>query len=57
MTEVSLILTLIKKEARYKMCDRIGQIQSECKGSLKATRNMGKGLHKVFKTVVKEISQ
>ena len=29
----------------------------EWKGALKATQNMGKGLHKVFKTVVKEISQ
>ena len=27
------------------------------KGALKATRIMGKGLHKVFSTVVKEISQ
>ena len=29
----------------------------EWKGALKATRNMGKGLHKVFNTVVKEISK
>ena len=27
------------------------------KGALKATQNMGKGLHKVFKAVVKEILQ
>ena len=33
------------------------QRQSEWKGALKATKNMGKGLHKVFKTAVKEISQ
>ena len=33
------------------------QRQSEWKGALKATQNMVKGLHKVFKTVVKEISQ
>ena len=44
-------------EARYKIHDRISQRQSEWKGALKATRNMGKVLHKVFKTVVKEISQ
>ena len=44
-----------RREARYKICDRIRQKQSEWKGSLKATQNMGKGLHKVFSTVVKEI--
>ena len=33
------------------------QRQSEWKGALKATRSMGKGLHKVFSTVVKEILQ
>ena len=31
------------------------QRQPERKGALKATRNMGKVLHKVFKTVVKDI--
>ena len=41
------------REARYKIRDRIKQRQSEWKGSLKATRNVGKVLHKVFKTVVK----
>ena len=46
-----------KREARYKIRDRIRQRQSEWKGALKATRSMGKGLHKVFSTVVKEISQ
>ena len=46
-----------RREARYKISDRINQRQSEWKGALKATRRMGKGLHKVFKTVVKEISQ
>ena len=43
-------------EARYKICYCIRQRQLECKESLKATRSMGKGLHKVFSTVVKEIS-
>ena len=46
-----------RREARYKIRDRIKQRQSEWKGALKATRIMGKGLHKVFSTVVKEISQ
>ena len=44
-------------EARYKIRDRIKQIHLERKGALKATPNRGKGLHKVFKTVVKETSQ
>ena len=46
-----------RREARYKIRDCIRQIQTEWKGALKSTRSMGKGLHKVFKTVVKEISQ
>ena len=33
------------------------QRQSERKGELRATQSMGKVLHKVFSTVVKEISQ
>ena len=40
-----------RKEEHYKIRDRINQIQSECKGALKVTQNMGKGLHKLFKTV------
>ena len=46
-----------RREACYKICDRIKQKQSEWKGALKATWNMGKGLHKVFKNVVEEILQ
>ena len=46
-----------RREACYKIRDRIKQIQSEWKGTLKATQTMGKVLHKVFKTVVKEILQ
>ena len=61
MTEVRPILTLIVgkhvMEARYKIRDSIMQRQPGCKGALKATRNMRKGLHKVFSTVVKEIFQ
>ena len=44
-----------KSEARYKIRDHVRQRQSERKRALKATRSMGKGLHKVFSTVVKEI--
>ena len=46
-----------KREARYKIRDRVKQRQSEWKGALKATQRMGKGLKKVFSTVVKEILQ
>ena len=46
-----------RREAGYKIHDRIRQRQSECKGALRATHNMGKVLHKVFSTVVKEIYQ
>ena len=46
-----------RREARYEIRDRIKQRQSERKGVLKATRDMGKGLHKVFSTIVKEILQ
>ena len=49
--------TVNKREARCKIRDRIKQRQSEWKGALKATRNMGKCLHKIFSTIVKEISQ
>ena len=42
-----------RREDRYKIHYCIRLIQSEWKGSLKATQNMGKVLHKVFKTVVK----
>ena len=46
-----------RREARYKICDNIKQRQPEWKGYLKSTRGIGNGLHKVFETVVKEISQ
>ena len=42
-------------ETRYKIFDHIKQIQQEWKRALRATQNMGKGLHKVFKTIVIEI--
>ena len=46
-----------RREARYKIRDCIRQRQSEWKGELKAMQSMGKDLHKVFSTVVKEILQ
>ena len=42
------LLTVNKMEARCKIRDCIRQRQSEWKVVLKATRNMGKCLHKVF---------
>ena len=46
-----------KREARYEIRDRVRKKEPQWKGELKATRNMGKGLHKVFSTIVKEIFQ
>ena len=46
-----------KREERLKIRDRIKQEKSQWKGALRATHNMGKGLHKVFSTIVKEIWQ
>ena len=42
-------------ESHYKICDCIRQRQSEWKGAIKDTQSTGKGLHKVFSTVVKDI--
>ena len=46
-----------RREACYKIHDRIKERQPECKGALKAMRNLGISLHKVFKTFFKEILQ
>ena len=46
-----------KREARYEIRDRIRRKELQWKGALKATQSTGKGLHKVFSTVVKDISQ
>ena len=46
-----------KIEARMAIRDRIKQKKSEWKGALRATHKMRKGLHRVFSTIVKEISQ
>ena len=50
-------LNVTKREERYKIRDRIRKRKSEWKGALKPTQSMGKVLHKVFSTVVNEISQ
>ena len=41
----------------FKVSNSSKERQSERKRELKATKNMGKGLQKVLKTLVKEISQ
>ena len=46
-----------KREARYEIRDRVRRKKSQWKVALKATRNTGKGLHKVFSTTVKDILQ
>ena len=50
-------LNIDKREARLKIRDHIKQKKSQWKGALRATHKMGKGLHKVFSTIVKEILQ
>ena len=44
-------------ESHYKLRNSINQRKQELKGALKATQNMDNGLHKVFKTVIKDILQ
>ena len=46
-----------KREARIAIRDCIKQNKSEWKGALRSSHKMGKVLHKVFSTIVKEISQ
>ena len=43
--------------AHYKIHDRFKQMRAGCKGALLSTQNMGKGLHKIFKAVVNELSE
>ena len=50
-------LNINRRESCYKIRGRISRRQSERKEVLKAMKIMGKGLHKVFSTVVKDISQ
>ena len=42
-----------RRETCYRIRNHIKWRQTEWKGALLSTQNMGKGLHKVFKTVVK----
>ena len=44
-----------RREEWYKICDHIKQSQMEYKGALLYMKNMGKGLHEVFKAVVNKI--
>ena len=46
-----------RREVSYKMRGCFKQRQEGWKRALFSTRNMGKGLHKVFKAVVNDISQ
>ena len=46
-----------RRESCYKTRDSIKQRQPQQKKALKASQNIGKGSHKVFKTVVKDILQ
>ena len=46
-----------KREARLKIRDHIRQKKSQWKGELRGTHKMGKGLHRVFSTIVLEITQ
>ena len=45
------------REARLAIRDRIKQKKSQWKVALRATHKMGKGFHKIFSTIVSEISQ
>ena len=45
-----------KWEARLAIRDHVKQKKSQWKGALRATQKMGKGLHRVFSTIISEIS-
>ena len=56
--EVSQSHTSINRiEACYKIRNSFKRRQAECKGALLPTKSMGRGLQKVFKAVVNDISQ
>ena len=46
-----------RRDACYKIRNRIKQIQAEWKGALLSTQNMGKDLLKLFQAVVNDILQ
>ena len=49
-------LSINRRDVHYKIHNCIKRGQAEYKGALLSTRNMGKGLHTVFKTIVNDIS-
>ena len=49
--------SITRKEACYKILDRVKQRQAEWKGALLSTQNMFEYLHKLFKAVVNELSE
>ena len=49
-------LSVNMREACYKIRDCIKRSQAKYKGALISTWNMGKGLHKVFKAIINDIS-
>ena len=50
-------MSIDKREARLAIRDHIKQKKSQWKGALRATHKMVKGLHRVFSTIVLDISQ
>ena len=50
-------MRLNRREALYNIHDCVKRSQAEWKGDLLSTKNIGKGLHKVFKAVVNDILQ
>ena len=50
-------LDVNRRDTSYQILDCIKQRQLEWKGAIKSTQKMGKGSHKVFKTIVNEILQ
>ena len=50
-------LSVIRRETLYRIRGFIKQRQTERKGALVSTKKMGKGLHKVFKVVINNMSQ
>ena len=49
-------LSVNMREVCYKIRDCIKQSQAKYKGALLSTWNMGKGLHKLFKSIIHDIS-
>ena len=50
-------LSIDKRDARLEIRDHIKQKKSQWRGTLRDTHKMGKCLHRVFSTIVSEISQ